>query len=420
MRRLLCAIGLVLGLPLLVRSGLPQQSGLALVGGTIYVSPSDAPIVDGVLLIRDRKISAVGPRRAVQVPRGTPTLDCRGLIITAGFWNSHVHFIERKWANARNIPAAELGVQLQEMLTRFGVTSVFDTGSDWQNTRTIRDRIEAGEVAGPKIRSTGAILYPKGVADTADAQLQILGLMKLSSPEINDAAEGRAEAKKLLDAGTDGIKLYAVPFFAPTISMPESAIAAASAEAHGRGKLAFAHPTNRQGLLASVNNGVDIIVHTTPQSGPWDDTVLSVMRQRKVALIPTLKLWRYELRHDGALLREQFTQTGVGQLRRWVAAGGVVLFGTDVGYMSDYDPSEEYALMGEAGMSFRQILASLTTAPAERFGESNQRGRIAVEMAADLTVMGENRAKDVRAFASVRYTIRDGNVIWRAKDSRPR
>jgi hypothetical protein len=86
------------------------------------------------------------------------------------------------------------------MLTRFGVTSVFDTGSDWQNTRTIRDRIEAGEVAGPKIRSTGAILYPKGVADTADAQLQILGFMKLSSPEINDAVEGRDEAKKLLDA----------------------------------------------------------------------------------------------------------------------------------------------------------------------------------------------------------------------------
>ena len=420
MWRLLCAIGLVLVLPLLVRSALPQQSQLALVGGTIYVSPSDPPIVDGVLLIRDRKISAVGPRRAVQVPGGTPTLDCTGLIITAGFWNSHIHFIERKWANAKNIPADELQVQLQEMLTRFGVTSVFDTGSDWQNTRTIRDRIEAGEVAGPKIRSTGAILYPKGVADTADAQLQILGLMKLSSPEINDAAEGREEAKKLLDAGTDGIKLYAVPFFAPTISIPESAIAAASAEAHRRGKLAFAHPTNRQGLLASVNNGVDIIVHTTPQSGPWDDTVLSAMRQRKVALIPTLKLWRYELRHDGASLREQFTQTGVGQLRRWVASGGVVLFGTDVGYMSDYDPSEEYALMGEAGMSFRQILASLTTTPAERFGESNQRGRIAVEMAADLTVVGEDPAKDVRAFASVRYTIRDGNVIWRAKDSRPR
>ena len=113
MWRLLCAIGLVLVLPLLVRSALPQQSQLALVGGTIYVSPSDPPIVDGVLLIRDRKISAVGPRRAVQVPGGTPTLDCTGLIITAGFWNSHVHFIERKWANARNIPADELQVQLQ-------------------------------------------------------------------------------------------------------------------------------------------------------------------------------------------------------------------------------------------------------------------------------------------------------------------
>jgi hypothetical protein len=48
------------------------------------------------------------------------------------------------------------------------------------------------------------------------------------------------------------------------------------------------------------------------------------MRQRKVALIPTLKLWRYEARHDRAFRREQFTQTGVEQLRRWVASGGAV------------------------------------------------------------------------------------------------
>src|SRR5262249_13583635 len=235
------------------------------------------------------------------------------------------------------------------------VTSVFDTGSDRQNTRTIRDRIEAGEVAGPKIQSTGPILYPKGIADISDAQLQMLGFMKFSSPESKAAGQGHDEATKLLDSGTDAIKLYAVPFFAPTISIPESAIAAATAEAHGRGKLAFAHPTNRQGLLASVNNGVDIIVHTTPQSRPWDDAVLTAMKQRKVALIPTLKLWRYELRHDRASLREQFTQTGVGQLRRWVSAGGAVLFGTDVGYMSDYDPTDEYLLMAEAGMSFPQI-----------------------------------------------------------------
>jgi hypothetical protein len=58
-------------------------------------------------------------------------LDCSGLTITAGFWNSHVHFFERKWANAATIPAPELTRQLQEMLTRYGFTSVFDLGSMW-------------------------------------------------------------------------------------------------------------------------------------------------------------------------------------------------------------------------------------------------------------------------------------------------
>jgi imidazolonepropionase-like amidohydrolase len=52
--------------------------------------------------------------------------------------------------------------------------------------------------------------------------------------------------------------------------------------------------------------------------------------------------------------------------------------------MGDYDPSDEHAFMAEAGMNFRQILASLTTAPAERFGESKRGGRIAEGYAADL------------------------------------
>ena len=137
------------------------NKNLALVGGTIYVSPTEEPIRNGVVLINEGKIAAVGTRGQAKIPQSAQLIDCSGRTITAGFWNSHVHFLERKWANAKNIPADELGVQLQEMLTRFGVTSVFDTGSDWQNTRTIRDRIEAGEVAGPKIQSTGPILYPQ-------------------------------------------------------------------------------------------------------------------------------------------------------------------------------------------------------------------------------------------------------------------
>jgi imidazolonepropionase-like amidohydrolase len=52
--------------------------------------------------------------------------------------------------------------------------------------------------------------------------------------------------------------------------------------------------------------------------------------------------------------------------------------------------------MAEAGMSFRQILASLTTAPAERFGESQQLGRIAASFQADLVVLKDDPSKNIR------------------------
>src|ERR1700744_1057274 len=85
-----------------------QSQGLALVGAAIYVSPTAEPIQNGVVLIRRGKILAVGSRAALPVPATFQTLDCSSRTITAGFWNSHVHFFERKWNNAATIPAAEL------------------------------------------------------------------------------------------------------------------------------------------------------------------------------------------------------------------------------------------------------------------------------------------------------------------------
>lgn len=392
-----------------------QQRPLALIGATIYVSPTEEPLRDGIVLIQDGKIAAVGPRGSRNIPPGTEILDCSSLTIAAGFWNSHVHFMERKWADVSNIPASELGTQVQAMLTRFGFTSVFDTGSMWQNTRRLRERIESGEIAGPKIRSTGEILVPKGGVPP-DLVFDITGAMRMKIPEVADAAAALAASKALLDAGADGIKVYAATWAPPIVALPESAIRAAADEAHRRGKLLFAHPSNREGLLNAVRGGADIVVHTSPQSGPWDQEILGAMTRAGVALIPTLKLWTYELRHDRMSVRDRFTGVGIDQLRAWLALRGNVLFGTDVGYMNDYDPSDEYVLMARAGMSAGQILASLTTAPAARFGEATQRGRVAAGLAADLVVLNGDPFEDVRAFSAVRYTIRDGSLIYRSNN----
>jgi imidazolonepropionase-like amidohydrolase len=63
-------------------------------------------------------------------------------------------------------------------------------------------------------------------------------------------------------------------------------------------------------------------------------------------------------------------------------------------------------------LDWRQILASLTTAPASRFGFAKRKGRIARGMDADLVLLSADPAQDPAAFAKVAYTIRGGRVIW--------
>jgi imidazolonepropionase-like amidohydrolase len=383
----------------------PAGGTLALSGATVWVSPLEEPLRDTVVLIRGRDIAAVGPRASQKIPPNAQVVDCSGLTITAGFWNSHVHFFERKWADAGALPADELARQLQDMLTRYGFTSVFDLGSSGENTKRIRDRVLAGEVPGPRIRSTGSALLPPRVSPP-DQVLDILGFMKSAPLEVEGATQATAAAKRLVDEGVDGIKVHSLP--------DEAVIRAAVEEARRAGKPVFSHPSRgAAGLLAAVRAGVDVVAHTTPQSGPWDDTILAAMKEKRVAVIPTLTIWRYLRRHDRFSIHEQVTTTTTGQLRAWVAAGGTVLFGTDVGAVPP-DPTEEYLLMVQGGMTFRQILASLTTTPAERFGESKALGRVAAGLQADLVVLKGDPAVRIAALSDVQYTVRAGRIIYSA------
>ena len=97
---------------------------------------------------------------------------------------------------------------------------------------------------------------------------------------------------------------------------------------------------------------------------------------------------------------------------RFAAAGGKVLFGTDVDYMEDSDPTEEYELLAQAGLGPMQILASLTTTPAERWQESSRRGRLAPGLDADIVVLDGDPMQSAKHFANVKCTLRGGQVVF--------
>lgn len=422
-RLLVGLLALPLGMALiLLGRGSASAAGnetLALTGATIFPSPTDAPIANGYVLIRGGTIAAIGKAHGVRFPADAKRIDCTGLFITAGFQNSHVHFTEQKWDDAAQQPAAKLAQQLVEMLTRYGFTSVVDTASTLTNTAALRARIESGEIPGPRIRTAGLPLYPKGgtpfYLKDGTVPPEIIAYIEANlEPTEPDAAV--AVVKQDIAGGADVIKLFTGSLATPTniVPMDPRVAAAAVAEAHARGRLVFAHPSNLEGLEIALSAGVDVAAHTAPASGKWDDSLIAKMKEHHMSLIPTLKLWIYEANKGGATAEQaqEFANRGVAQLRQYKQAGGQILFGTDVGYMTDYDPTEEYILMGRAGLTAMQILDSLTTAPAARFNESQRHGRIAPGMAADIVVLGADPARDVRNFANVRYAIRNGRVIY--------
>ena len=128
---------------------------LALVGGRVYPSPDAAPLLDAVVLASNGIITAVGSRSEIQLPQDAQVIDCTGKTVVAGFWNSHVHFTQAVWKNAASAPAAALEKHMQEMLTRWGFTTVWDLGSDPNQSLALRRRIKSGEIAGPDILLAG-------------------------------------------------------------------------------------------------------------------------------------------------------------------------------------------------------------------------------------------------------------------------
>jgi len=398
----------------LLGCGLSHASDLALIGAKIYPSPTEPPIENGAILIHNGRILAVGPSATTKIPRNADVIDCKGMVVTAGFWNSHVHILTPGLLHAEKLSSEQITSQLQEMLTRWGFTTVFDIASVLENTALIRRRIESGEVKGPKILTVGEPFWVKG-----GTPIYVRGFLEanhISIPEVESTTQATERVRQQIRDGADGIKVFANSIEQDGIlTMPLDLARAIVAESHRAGKPVFAHVSNDQGIEVAVQSGVDILAHTTPADDLWSPPFAERLKAANMALTPTLTLWEVEYKGSDPDELKKGMGKAAQQLKAFSQAGGQILFGTDVGYIEQFDTSEEFTWMSRAGMSFQQILASLTTNPAQRFGYSAHSGRVAKGMDGDLVVLRADPAQDATAFSKVRYTIRNGNVIYSEK-----
>lgn len=382
------------------------QGTLAIEHARIYVSPTDPPIDDGTILVRNGLIAEVGSQ--VTVPSDATIVPCNHCVVTAGFWNMHVHFTEPKWSFANWKSAATLNPQLADMFLSRGFTTVADLGSNPADTFAIRRRIEKGELTGPYIYTAGTALYPpNGVPFYLRESMP--GWMIRLLPQPDSPQQAVQIVRRNLASGADLTKLFTGSWVqrGHVLPMPLDIAKAAVTETHLNGKLVFAHPSNLAGTEVAINSGVDVLAHAADDTRGVDAALLQSAINKNMAMIPTLKMFAATVRPD-----KNFMDPICAEVNQFHQLGGTLLFGTDVGYMTDYSTDLEFVELGKSGLDFKTVLAMLTSNPAARMGVSATKGTITPGKLADLTILSADPATDLTNFSRVKAVVRSGKVIW--------
>jgi imidazolonepropionase-like amidohydrolase len=331
-----------------------------------------------------------------------------GCVVTAGFWNTHVHFTEPKWRSSGRKPTGTLNAQLREMFTSRGFTTVVDTGSYPPDTLALRRRIESGELIGPSIYTSGPGVYPpNGIPYYVRGSIPFW--LRPFVPQPSTPAAATRITERNLGRGADLVKLFTGSYVArgKVVTMPETIARAATTVAHSHGRLVFSHPSNLEGTRVAIGAGVDVLAHPPDSTEGVDRSVLQHMVDQGMAMIPTLKMFE-----DTVTTDPNYLDPIHEVIRQFRAMGGELLFGTDVGYLRDYRTDGEFRGLGSSGIDPRGVLRMLTTAPAGRFRLSTEVGTITAGKRADLTVLGGDPMEDPLAFSNVRATIRAGKPLY--------
>jgi imidazolonepropionase-like amidohydrolase len=377
-----------------VRSG-----AYAIVGARIIDGTGAAPIDDGIIIVRDGRIDAVGPASKVSVPSGLPREDAHGKTIIPGLWDMHVHFEQVEW------PSAQLAA---------GVTTARDVGNELELATGLRDAIAAGRVRGPRMLLAGLI----------DGAPDGLGAFVASTPDDARAIVNRyhvprgMNARQFVEAGADQINhlgfVLSVVQPPPPAGQPRPALDLTSTSAKEAIAFFKAHGTVLDPTLAR-----------SEQNSHPKDSAFAVYEPGAAHAPPELleALNASGSRSDVATTRLRSLERGSALVTALVRAGVPVVAGTDL-VVPGYSIARELELYVRAGMTPLEALQSASIVPARVMGLDRESGTVERGKRADLVTLDGNPLENISNVRRVHAVVAAGRLyrpdsLWRTAGFTP-
>lgn len=239
----------------------PLKATLAVVGGYLIDGFGGPPRPNAVVLVDGDKIVAVGAEGRLAVPPGAKVIDANGYTVMPGLINTHVHLDFLGHADYRiwqpklsEADYTEVVRLSAAQLLAHGITSVRDAGGDLRVLVDLRDRINRGEVKGPRLLVSGG-----WIEHWPDEQAKRHYKAKMTH-NIHNPEEARQVTRKLLEGGADTIKIYLDDLHHHTGFTLEE-VKAITDEVHRAGKFVGAHVHTDDAIQMAIKGGVDLLDH---------------------------------------------------------------------------------------------------------------------------------------------------------------
>ncbi len=384
----------------------------------MFDAESGQMISDAVVVVENGRISAVNPS---SLPQNGTTIDLGDATLLPGFIDAHTHLTSEigpasftAAVTQTLADAAISSVKYGGRTVRAGFTTVRDFGGD--ATVALGHSVERGDVIAPRIiPSRNALGITGGHCDVTGFAPGILegGIEEgVADGPWEVAAAVRYQikhgAKVIKTCATAGVLSMEGPVGAQQYSLEELQAMVDEASRHGVKVAAHAH--GPEGILAAVQAGVASIEHGSILT----DEIMALMTEKGTYLVPTTYLVdAINLDVLPPLVRskaETILPLARESLRRAIAAGVPIAFGTDAGVYTHGQNAGEFSIYVQLGMSEAEALRTATVHAADLLGVDD-RGRLESGLLADIIAVPGNPLEDISTTENVTFVMLGGRIV---------